>query len=231
MVGTTESWAASGQSYAWEMVYNIEIAEGLLIVSRKIDFASQNGGAASDKYKRKWKREIEKVWDKKYKLHRKDCKRGDGCACSPTHGCCQWQIRVVVEWAAGHGKKVDLYKGPNSSRCPDCKASGKKSDGGKCDTCKGTGNAWGTKYWWYSHTWWEEAAGVPVTVRAHEFGHLIGMYDEYPAGACDPGRVITNSDSVMGSGTIVYPRFYEEFQKWFDGKAKSVVGETKLLPV
>jgi hypothetical protein len=72
---------------------------------------------------------------------------------------------------------------------------------------------------------------VPATVRAHEFGHLIGMYDEYLEGACDPARAFTDTDSVMGNGTTVYPRFYEEFQKWFDGKAKSVVGDTKLLRI
>lgn len=230
-VGATEVWAPSTSNYGWEMAYNIEIAEGLVIVSRKLDFASQKGGSASDKNKRKWKKEIEKIWDKRFKLHRTSCKRGDTCACSSMHGCCQWQIRVVVEWAAGHGKKVDLYKGANSSKCPDCKGTGKKPDGSSCAECKGSGSAWGTKYWWYSHTWWEEAAGVPSVVRAHEFGHLIGMYDEYEAGACDPARLFTKTDSVMGSGQAVYARFYEEFQKWFDGKAKSVVGDTKLLPV
>lgn len=231
MVGTTKTWVPSGKTYGWQMAYNIEIAEGILIVSRKLDFASKNGGAASDKNKRKWKKEIERIWDKKFKLHRTQCKRGDACACSSSHGCCQWQIRVVVEWAAGHGKKVDLHKGANSSQCPDCKGTGKQASGTNCGTCNGSGNAWGTPYWWYSHTWWEEAAGVPATVRAHEFGHLIGMYDEYLEGACDPARAFTDTDSIMGNGTTVYPRFYEEFQKWFDGKAKSVVGDTKLLRV
>lgn len=225
----TQEWVPTGDHYGWEMAYNVEITEGLLIVSRRIDFASKNGGAASEKMKRRWKREIEKVWDKKFKLHRIDCKRGERCNCSPTHGCCQWQIRVVVEWGPGHGKQVDLYKGANSSRCPDCKGTGSVTGGARCSTCRGSGHAWGTPYWWYSHTWWEEAAGVPDTVRAHEFGHLIGMYDEYPEGACDPARMYVETDSVMGSGTGVEPRFYEEFRTWFESKAKSVVGETKLI--
>jgi hypothetical protein len=71
---------------------------------------------------------------------------------------------------------------------------------------------------------------VPATVRAHEFGHLIGMYDEYPAGACDPLRAVTNApDSIMNAGRKVYDRHMKEFHDWFKSKAGSVLGDTELL--
>lgn len=223
-----KTWVKTTRNYGWEMCYEIEIDVGVLIVTRKVDFNFKKGASASKKKKRKWKKEIERIWDKKYKIHRKDCNRGDSCNCSPNHGCCQWAIRVICDWGSGHGKKVDLYKGANSTKCPDCNATG-QAKGAQCGTCKGSGKAWGTPYWWYSHTWWEKAAGVPRTVRPHEFGHIIGMYDEYPAGACDQARLYTQTDSVMGSGSKVYQRFYKEFQDWFDKKSKSTVGATKLL--
>jgi hypothetical protein len=102
----------------------------------------------------------------------------------------------------------------------------------KTELHKGTNQAsgWGTPRWWYSHTWWEGAMGVPVTVRAHEFGHQIGMYDEYPEGACDPARRVTDiPNSIMNAGSKVYKRHMKEFHDWFDTKAKSLVGKTKLV--
>jgi hypothetical protein len=67
-------------------------------------------------------------------------------------------------------------------------------------------------------------------VRAHEFGHQIGMYDEYPAGACDPARLYTNiPSSIMSSGSTVYERHFTEFHDWFKSKGGTVLGDTKLI--
>jgi hypothetical protein len=68
-------------------------------------------------------------------------------------------------------------------------------------------------------------------VRAHEFGHIIGMYDEYEAGAVHPTGLYSNEpDSIMNAKSKVYDRHLKEFHAWFDQRFKSVVGETELLP-
>ncbi len=196
-VGTT--WAPNGSNYGWEYAYGIEIKDGALIVTRKVNFS---GHSASGKQKRRWKREIEEIWDRKFKLHRDNCKRGNDCNCSLANGCCVWAVRILCEWGAGHGANaVTLNEGANQA------------------------GDWGGPNWWYSHNWWEEHTGVPATVRPHEFGHLMGMYDEYPAGACDPGRLFTDvPESVMNSRRTVFVRHVQEFCDWFNSKAQSVVG-------
>jgi hypothetical protein len=193
-------------NYGWQVCYEPEVKNGIFTITRKIDFQLIGGSSASDKKKKRWKREIEQVWNKQFKIHRTNCKRGDTCDCYAEQGCCSFAIHIACEWGGGQGKQVELHAGANQ-------ASG-----------------WGTPLWWYSHTWWEEASGVPATVRAHEFGHQIGMYDEYPAGACDPLRLFTNvSSSVMSSGRFVFERHFKEFHDWFKSQAGSVLGDTKLL--
>jgi hypothetical protein len=58
------------------------------------------------------------------------------------------------------------------------------------------------------------------------------MYDEYPAGACDPARQFTDvPSSIMNSGARTYDRHMKDFHAWFHGKAGGVIGNTKLLRV
>jgi hypothetical protein len=110
-----------------------------------------------------------------------------------------------MQWASGHGK-VKLFKGFNNP------------------------NGWGKKdQWWYSHTWWEYHVGTPDFVRAHEFGHLIGMYDEYPQGACDPARLYTDEPtSIKNAGTRVSSRHVKDYVDWFKKKAEPTLGEMIL---
>ncbi|MCC6507556.1 MAG: DUF4150 domain-containing protein [Pirellulaceae bacterium] len=202
----TEVWLPNGKNYGWDMTYGIQIKRGALIVTKKINFDLKNGAKATTLRKQMWKLEIESIWDKKWKLHRKKCLRKATCNCAHNRACCMFPIRILCKYGAGHGKKVALNKGTNNP-----------SD-------------WGGPNWWYSHTWWEGHTGVPVTVRAHEFGHLIGMYDEYPAGACDPARKYTDDPtSIMSSGSWSYKRHMIDFHTWFDSKAKGQIGETKVL--
>lgn len=35
---------------------------------------------------------------------------------------------------------------------------------------------------------------------AHEFGHMIGAFDEYPGGGVDPDAAVIDPDNVMGTG-------------------------------
>jgi len=202
------TWLPSGTNYGWDMTYAMRIKRGSLIVTKKVDFDLQPGARATSLRKRRWKREIESIWDKKWRLHRENCKRGDSCNCPKKNACCMFSIRIRCLWEAGHGKKVALHAGANDS------------------------DGWGSGNWWYSHKWWEGLSNVPVTVRAHEFGHLIGMYDEYPAGACDPARQFTDvPSSIMSSGARTYDRHMKDFHAWFQTKAGSIIGNTKLLRV
>ena len=193
--------------YAWEACYDIELKTGELVVTRKVDFDLQPGALSTAQRRRAWKKEVERVWDNRYRLHRITCKRGNSCACSSKNGCCSFRIRIKCLWGQGHGKKVKLYAGANDP------------------------SQWGKPgKWWFSHDWWEKLAGVPQTVRAHEFGHLIGMYDEYPEGACDPARKHTNiPTSVMANGARVLPHHLKAFHDWFDAKVKGLIGPTRLL--
>ena len=57
---------------------------------------------------------------------------------------------------------------------------------------------------------------------AHEFGHMIGIYDEYGKGALAPENAIIDPDSIMtsnpGEGAVTHARHYEPFRKWFIDK-------------
>jgi len=198
-------WLPTGVNYGWDMTYGIEIKKGMLIVTKKVDFDLKDGAQLTSIEKIKWKFEIESIWDLKWKLHRKKCLRGPTCNCPKNCGCCVFPIRILCNWGAGHGKKVKLNKGTNQL-------------------------PWGGPKWWYSHSWWENHADVPATVRPHEFGHLIGMYDEYPEGACDPARKYTNNpSSVMSRGSWTFDRHMKDFHAWFDSKAKGQIGATEVL--
>jgi hypothetical protein len=215
-------WSWLGKKvYGWDCTYERKIEEGVLVITKKIQFApkphvvtKKRPGTLTSKKRTQWKRQIESIWDRKYKLHRKNCKRGAACDCAICGGC-MFPIRVVCEWGGGHGDSVSLFAGAPSS-----------ADWGKADL------------WWYSHTWWEANGGAPATVRAHEFGHLIGMYDEYAKGAVNPSEHgskrqrnarVEDPSSIMNAGSTVYPRHFEEFKAWFDKKASSVIGDTVVL--
>lgn len=209
-------------NYGWDVTYERKIEKGVVWITKKVLFVprvhvttKKSPPVITNKMRDRWKREIESVWDRRFKLHRTGCKRGSRCDCSECGGCV-FPVRVKVEWGGGHGKPVDFFGGaPNAA------------DWGKRDL------------WWYSHTWWQGNGGAPATVRAHEFGHLIGMYDEYNQGAVNPAaagsmtandRRVVDPSSIMNAGTRVYARHFDEFRRWFESKA-SAIGGTQLLPM
>jgi len=57
---------------------------------------------------------------------------------------------------------------------------------------------------------------------AHEFGHMIGMYDEYENGALAPQDAVIDPSSIMtsnpGKDAATHARHYERFRRWFVGK-------------
>lgn len=55
-------------------------------------------------------------------------------------------------------------------------------------------------------------------IVAHEFGHLLGLYDEYPGGATDPAGAVLERDSVMANdpaGSALSARHFERVRAWF----------------
>lgn len=205
----------NGRTYGWSFAYDAEVKDGAFTITRKMSFTTQGaarpGGYATPLALRKWKQDVEAVWDRKWKLHRTGCARGDECNCAPNAGCCTFVINIKWADGGGHGDVV-LNAGANDPE------------------------GWGTDFWWYSDIWWMAVDSVPDTVRAHEFGHLIGMYDEYGAGACfvpsrGPRPFFNEPESIMGRGTRTFKRHFIEFKDWFDTKAGSVVGPTKLIPL
>jgi len=58
----------------------------------------------------------------------------------------------------------------------------------------------------------------PPLYIAHEFGHLLGLYDEYPGGAVDPATSLIDATSIMGAypgpNARPYPRHYEAIRRW-----------------
>ena len=55
-------------------------------------------------------------------------------------------------------------------------------------------------------------------VAAHEFGHMIGVYDEYRGGALHPQQRIIDPESIMTSNPVSgksFSRHYEQFRQWF----------------
>lgn len=190
----------------WPYCYDLEVISGRVYVRRKLHFVRGPGvPAILPAVWRSWKAQVEAVWDHKAHFHRINCKRGRDCDCS-VNGCCKYPLRILVLQGAGHGD-VDLFLG-----------GPKAINRGKTDL------------WWYSHTWWTEIGEAGADVRAHEFGHLLGCFDEYPEGACHPSGAFADvPDSVMNLGTTVYPRHVEDFRARFAAHAGAVVGPVKIV--
>jgi hypothetical protein len=216
----TKQLKGTAQHYEWEVCYEIAFTSGRLTVTKKLDFARPDGAAAGPYQYRLWKREVEGVWDAKYRLHRDKCLRGTACDCGGySNGCCAFPIRVVCDFGPGHGKPVTLHAGPNDPT------------GRRKEISPGVPNP-NYGRWWYSHDWWEGRRNVPMTVRAHEFGHLIGMYDEYTEGAAEVSRRYANvPSSIMSVGRTVYLRHFEEFAAWFAKHAEPILGPLELMPI
>ena len=63
--------------------------------------------------------------------------------------------------------------------------------------------------------------GNGAVVHAHEFGHNIGMWDEYPGGAtkaayyCVKGSLMNNGTKVMKHHWTEHPEAGTSIHKWF----------------
>jgi hypothetical protein len=211
-----EHYLPNGEAFGWEYAFDAEIRNGKFTITREMDFTTLNvlvpGARVTREHLKRWKLEVESVWDRKWKLHRTACVRGDECDCYADNGCCSFAINIQWEDGGKHGV-VQLNAGANRPA---------PADGGK------------NPYWWYSHTWWMAFSPGLDIARPHEFGHLIGLFDEYPGGACYTDRqwqrpFASLRHSIMGGGWFTFEQHMQEFKQWFDSKAGTVLGTTKLI--
>jgi hypothetical protein len=172
-------WVKQADNWQFPCGFDVTIKEGVITATCKINLAPQGGLVITNAMKSSWKNEIEGYWNNVFAAHRKKCKRGKNCDCN--NHCCKFDIKIVCSFvASGQHTTVDVHPG----------------------ACTGP---WGSASWWYSTTWWEnKSANVPTSVRAHEFGHNMGLFDEYKGGATapsvDPNHFTEPTASIMNGG-------------------------------
>jgi hypothetical protein len=93
--------------------------------------------------------------------------------------------------------------------------------------------------------------GEAQTTSIHEFGHLLGLGDEYPLGTSaigDPadhdklakemgggvtGALVENNDNIMSAGTVVRPQHYATFHMALEtvtGEKWELAGQGRGVP-
>lgn len=206
----------SGQKVAWDYGYDLTIKQGVFQIHNRTALVPMPGVKLGKlrRAKKAWKREIEGIWDRKWKEHRAACQRGDKCDCPG--GCCIFPLRVKCTFVSGGGH-VTVYVWPGAPT--NSNPVGNNPD------------------WWDSANWYERLSGLEgngAVVHAHEFGHTIGMADEYPGGSV-AAKYFDVAGSLMQSGTQVMKHHIDEHP--FNGVSihahflKAVGGGYKLLPM
>lgn len=181
----------TGRFVQGEYGYDLSIKEGVFRIHCKMKLIPKRHvktGKKLERGKKRWKKEIEDTWDRKWKEHRIACQRGDKCACSG--GCCLFPIRVKCSFvSAGEHVTVNLWPGA---------PTGLAAHGGNPE-------------WWDNGNWYERTGGAEgngAVVHAHEFGHSIGMEDEY-AGGSTIREYFNVAGSLMQSGTNVMKQHFD----------------------
>jgi hypothetical protein len=78
---------------------------------------------------------------------------------------------------------------------------------------------------------WRLAGGVELA--AHEVGHMLGAFDEYPGGALDPRQPLLEGASIMAldpAGGAVRARHLEAVRAWFEARTGRSARVVSLLP-
>jgi hypothetical protein len=214
----------TGGKVGWAYGSDLTIKEGRLQLEHRMKLVAQAHVKVGKLRRRQkaWKREIEGIWSRKWKEHRAACQRGDTCSCPG--GCCIFPLNVKVSFVSGgEHTVVNLWPGAPTN----------------------TGPIGANLNWWYSNHWYESLSGAEgngTVVHAHEFGHSIGMPDEYDyvnakTGEIEfvaqqyrnvPGSIMNTGTTVMKHHIDLYPwngvSIHARFQKLAGGGYK-------LLPI
>lgn len=70
-----------------------------------------------------------------------------------------------------------------------------------------------------------KGAAMGQRAAAHEFGHMLGLRDEYPDARANLNH-IADTDSVMHSGEVVRQRHYALFAEWLNRKFRTLGVQT-----
>lgn len=70
---------------------------------------------------------------------------------------------------------------------------------------------------WYTETDW--GPQYQDEIAAHEVGHMLGLYDEYPGGALDPNTLFTTTNSLMADLGPTRSWHYEQILEWLETKS------------
>ncbi len=67
--------------------------------------------------------------------------------------------------------------------------------------------------------WYADMDVTYPNAGAHEFGHMLGLYDEYVGGWQDPVDPVTDADSLMGMGALALDpempeRYYSQYEEF-----------------
>jgi len=87
---------------------------------------------------------------------------------------------------------------------------------------------------WNMSNWYTVGAGgwgdaYQEEVAAHEFGHMLSMWDEYSGGAVDPVTNLINTGGIMhtlNGPTLDY--YYDPFLDWYQDKIESIPEPSSL---
>lgn len=80
--------------------------------------------------------------------------------------------------------------------------------------------------------WYTNDLAATNSRVAHEFGHMLGLFDEYNGGAVDPANPILSNDGIMGLGAnlanpVMYPRYYQQYLDYMNNLN---TGNFQLVP-
>ncbi len=183
--------------YGWDANYDVEFRDGTFYIIGNIKLVGE-GITITDAIKARWKSDIETFWNQpSIRAHYTSCDRGP--ACPDTFHCCKFDVRIVCNFVEADWHTIVRVK---PGQCP---------------------GPWGAPdRWWYSSLWWELEGGTAPNApapnaRMHEFGHNIGLWDEYATGALRQGidpnvPSALPANSTMNNGA---PADRHYFNIWF----------------
>jgi hypothetical protein len=76
---------------------------------------------------------------------------------------------------------------------------------------------------------WYTNVSAPDVMAAHEYGHMISMWDEYPESLfIDPVTGLVNTGGLMDNGGPTLDYYYDPFLTWYENK---LAGIPTIIPV